>query len=168
MHPEGNPLSEPWPILVEPYVSVGMYWTSYPSSRISTEDTIIWCPVTQEIGNNSAYGRRDRPSTVSYGYNRFGVGGNTSSHPDYSRLLKNLPSGESETLMFVDSEATGQAGDGWYEAYPTMNELARHYEYTIGNAVFADGHAESFPEPLLKNSASASADVYPWWGGNTN
>lgn len=127
-------------------------------TRVDT-DSILYCPAVDD---------RTRVATrVSYGYNRRGVGGDTKTHTDYSRLLKEIPR-SSETLMLVDADALAQANDGWFEAYNSFGLFfGRHQKGTVGNVTYVDGHLVQTDDASLHVAGGGFTNLAPWFSDNT-
>jgi prepilin-type N-terminal cleavage/methylation domain-containing protein/prepilin-type processing-associated H-X9-DG protein len=154
----------PWAVLLFPYID----GASTDDLTISNQTAhCLYCPsVAMELRNKSA-------SYTSYGYNRFGVGGNQPYVDGGKKMIRWL--GEpGETLVFVDCTSVNQLakgiGDGWYEAYndPTgggMFLFSRHSGEA--NIAYGDGHVSPKRQQEITD---ASGKVYsnqsPWFGSN--
>lgn len=160
-----------WPTILARYTHTALDATGVASSsfvRIDP-DSIFFCPEVSATMNAGVV------RNVSYGYNRFGTGGNSiDAALQYQRIHQELPSPPSQTLLFVDSDSkSATTTDGWYEAYHHFNTLqfARHHGDTTANVVFADGHVKSLLETDLRTTDPITAwktPLAPWFGNNAD
>ena len=135
--------------------------------RVGQVDIVMYCP---SIPEGDRFGSH---SYVSYGYNRFGVGGNQPYADDGKHMIRSLLSPTHDTLLLVDCESTYQVHIGWYEAYPDPTGTfvyTRHDDKA--NVLFCDGHVEAKDRTYLISQKVLSApnppiaNVSPWYGGN--
>lgn len=130
--------------------------------RVDTQ-SVLFCPVVPDPNRNSS------ASYVSYGYNRWGVGGNTintaTGYPNISRELKSAPGA---TLMMIDIERTTDPNRrGWFEAYPsTFFYYTRHSD--AANTLYADGHANALLIDEILTDTAAATNKAPWFGDNSD
>lgn len=165
-------LNQLWPAGLAERLNIPIQHAPSPDNSLVLDlGSAYYCP---EVSDASKEGR---VRTVSYGYNRYGVGasGAPSGYPGRSmdKLMRELPSPPGDTLVFVDSNSRNlTASDGWYEAYSRINvpQLGRHENREKANVVFADGHVERVDEMerLLTDPYDYDTNDSPWYGENPN
>lgn len=151
-----------WGALLKPYLNDN----TAVGNRVDTEG-VLYCPEVPGANRNRS------ASYVSYGYNRWGVGGDTVSggvtgngFPDV--MLRELKSPPGQTLMMIDIErSTDPVRRGWFEAYPsTFFTYTRHND--AANAVFADSHVSTMVLDEILTDTAPATNEEPWYGDNTD
>jgi prepilin-type N-terminal cleavage/methylation domain-containing protein/prepilin-type processing-associated H-X9-DG protein len=144
-----------WGVLLRPYLA-----DSSTDKYVSTRG-VLYCPsVPLAYRNPSA-------SYVSYGYNRWGVGGDKPQANGYPKMIRRLKSVPVETLMMIDiARPSDPTRQGWYEAYPSV-----FFQYTRhngrANAVFADGHVAGLTLKEILTDTDPATNAAPWFGNNS-
>jgi prepilin-type N-terminal cleavage/methylation domain-containing protein/prepilin-type processing-associated H-X9-DG protein len=145
----------------------GVQLRQYTNDR-STGNTvstrgILHCPVVPEPNRHSS------ATYVSYGYNRWGVGGDKAQPgTGFAKVKRELKSPPSSTLMMIDIERTSDpVRRGWFEAYPsTFFYYTRHND--AANTLYADSHVKALDLTQILTDTSVSTNKAPWYGNNAN
>ncbi len=147
-----------WTVLLRRYLS-----DSSTGNRIS-QSGILHCPtVPMTLRHTSG-------SYPSYGYNRWGVGGDRpQAGTGIGKIKRELKSPLSSTLMLIDIKRLTEtaAREGWFESYPsTFFFYTRHNGYA--NALYADSHVSSLQLDDILTDTVAATNKEPWYGANSN
>lgn len=106
--------------------------------------------------------RGGRLSSVSFGYNWFGLGAHWPKDLARRRPVRVVPHPE-RTLLLVECEAAGQPGQGWYVAYPNAGIDFSRYKGRA-HVLFCDGHVELLSPAELNVGERAATNHPPWFG----
>ena len=108
--------------------------------------------------------RGGKATSVSFGYNKFGLGADAPRFRKGRTLVRVVPHPE-KTLLIVECEAARQPGAGWYDAYPNTGILFDRYEGKA-HVLFCDGHVELWAPADLNvgGKGGAATNLPPWFG----
>lgn len=145
-----------WGVFLRPYLS------DQSTGNTTEKDNILYCPEVPP-DNRHASG-----SYVSYGYNRWGVGGDRPQADGFPKVLRSLKSPPGQTLMMIDIERISDpVRRGWFEAYPgTFFHYTRHND--AANTLFADSHVSTLKIDEILTDTSVTTNNEPWYGDNTD
>ncbi len=146
-----------WGVQLRPYTN-----DQSTGNTVSTKG-ILHCPVVPAANRHSS------ATYVSYGYNRWGVGGDKAQPgTGFAKVKRELKSPPSSTLMMIDIERTSDpVRRGWFEAYPSpFFYYTRHNE--AANTLYVDAHVKTLNLTQILTDTSVSTNRSPWYGDNAN
>lgn len=142
-----------WPELLKPYLE-----DHSPEGRLDSQG-VFFAPY---VPNEEKRG--GMPSTVSFGYNRFGLGRDAGGKSGETRHpVTEIPDPDN-TILLAEVDAPSQPGTGWYAAWPdTQLDYARYEGKS--HVLFASGRIALLPPAELITTGQAESTEAPWYGG---
>lgn len=143
---------ELWPEMLKPYLQ--------DTSEIGKVDVsgpffTPYTPVTERRGGSVA--------TVSFGYNRFGLGRDGGGKEENVRFpVRDVPEPDA-TILLVEVDSPKQQGSGWYAAWCDPAFDFQRYD-GMAHVLYASGRVAVVPPSALLVADSPATPMAPWFG----
>jgi len=141
-----------WPELLKPYLD-----DDSPPGQVELQG-VFFAPYVPDEER-----RGGRASTVSFGYNRFGLGRDAGGKSGvWRREVTDVPDPDN-TILLAEVDAPSQPGTGWHAAWADESLDYERYEGK-SHVLFASGRiALLSPEELIV-TGSPETNQAPWYG----
>lgn len=141
-----------WPELLKPYVQ-----DDSPAGQVDIAG-VFFSPYVP-----NAEKRGGMASVVSFGYNRYALGGDAGGKSAWARHpVTEIPDPDN-TILLAEVDAPNQPGTGWYAAWPDKNLDYARYEGK-SHVLFASGRVALLSPDELTNFSKGDTDATPWHG----
>lgn len=141
-----------WPEFLKPYLD-----DRSPDGRVDIQG-VFYAPY---VPNDEKRG--GTASTVSFGYNRYGLGRDVGGKTAGSRFeVTDVPDPDN-TILLAEVDAPSQPGTGWYAAWPDVDLDYARFEGK-SHVLFVSGRiALLTPDELIASGQPDSGEA-PWYG----
>lgn len=143
---------ELWPEMLKPYLR-----DSAEAGKVDIAGPFFtpYTPNSDRRGGSAA--------TVSFGYNRFGLGRDGGGKEEGVRFpVREVPEPD-ETILLVEVDSPKQQGSGWYAAWCDPSFDFQRYE-GMAHVLYVSGRVAVLPPSALLVADLPATPLAPWFG----